>query len=745
MFKLYLKDKDKDKELNYKEIVVKSGSSIKLTRCNPFYNEKGDFTLSVEIPLQGVPSNREVFGTPDRQEVSRVPLVGKTMEFRLVTDILTLDGTATVLKATERSVSVQLKSTVPLTDTNDLDGAGKYIDELDLGKAWEDVYKEYYYPGEQGVCKRKGIKPEAAQSHKWTLACILASPNYDQLLHGTCDQTDCVCFPIWSTEDKAWGNKHDFLCFGHLQSDRSYRYTHYGQAYIPWGEGSVADTAIPLPGQGRPEEWEKYIISDEYEEKENRAYALDRLLSPQPYLCFLVEKILSALGYELARKDNAIRQSEWMKRIFVANARRSLQIARCLPHWTVSDFFKHLRENFNLTVVVQGRQVKVLSRKLYYHDDTVIVPISDSADPHTTDISSEKNSSEASSGNVGYDFSDVVPTILNIGEDAYDGMVLSYKDDLPGTEELSKLSDEDKEGSKLLYISGTDNSERFGIFKGKDDQYSFVRVDHMGPVLRDKDTKIDLKLKMVPAMLTEMIPVKRRYMNFLRLIESPVPPKHDGFSPYSEYPVDTVSDLQRFDEGGELGGFYPPCLITADTRIPEKREAMNLQTWVKKNEDTSEVEHEKQDIMELALNYGDVLDVRRSSYLPVYIYDRDYEGMSKKTAVIPHPAGIPYIISRLQDGSGTMGETYPIVTTVDDPHYDFLLNWQTNIREEIDGGGWNIDTRCVFQVEFLDKFCDPMLPVLIRGRKYIPTKIEITIDENGVQPLKRGYFLEVNE
>ena len=731
MFKLYL---------NNKEIVVKSGSSIKLTRFNPFYNEKGDFTLSVEIPLQGVPSNREVFGTPDRQEVSRVPLVGKTMEFRLVTDILTLDGTATVLKATELSVSVQLKSTVPLTDTNDLEGADKYIDELDLGTAWKDVYDEYY----PGACERKKIKPEAAQSHKWTLACILASPEYDQLLHGTCEQTDCVCFPIWSEADKAWGNKHDFLCFGHLQSDSSYRYTHYGQAYIPWGYGSVTNTAIPLPGQGRPEEWGKYIISDESSET-SPAYALDRLLSPQPYLCALTEKILSALGYELPREDNALRQSVWMSTIFVANARRSLKIARCLPHWTVADFFKHLRENFNLLFVIQGKCVKVLSRRLYYNDNAVVVPLHDTADPHTTDISSEKNSSEASSGNVGYDFSDVVPTILNIGEDAYDGMVLSYTDNPPGTEELGKLSDEDKEGSKLLYISQTDKSQRFGIFKDENDedgQYSFVQVDHMGPVLRDEDTKIDLKLKMVPAMMSECHWITRRYMNFLILSDG-----HDLFSQLTDkfYPVSTHLDPQRAEEGGELGGFYPPSLITADTRIPEKREAMNLQTWVKKNEDTSEVEHEKQDIMELALNYGDVLDVRRSSYLPVYIYDRDYEGMSKKTAVIPHPAGIPYIISRLQDGSGTMGETYPIVTTVDDPHYDFLLNWQTNIREEIDGGGWNIDTRCVFQVEFLDKFCDPMLPVLIRGRKYIPTKIEITIDENGVQPLKRGYFLEVNE
>lgn len=33
---------------------------------------------------------------------------------------------------------------------------------------------------------------------------------------------------------------------------------------------------------------------------------------------------------------------------------------------------------------------------------------------------------------------------------------------------------------------------------------------------------------------------------------------------------------------------------------------------------------------------------------------------------------------------------------------------------------------------------------LIDGRKYLCQKIEITLDEQGVQPLKKGYFYEID-
>lgn len=721
MFKLYL---------NGQPAIVSKGSSIKLTRCNPCYEEKGDFTLSVELPLAGVPQNRTILGTPDRQEASRTHLVGLALSFSLLTDSLTLDGTATVQKVTESSASLQLKSSVPLTDTASLDGAERYIDELDLGRAWSSVYQELY----GDYCRRKGITPEAEQSHRWTLACILSSPAWEQLLHGTSEQTDCVCFPVWSTADGAWANKHDYLCFGELQYDSS-TYRHAGQCYIPWGYGSVQNTAIPQPGGGRPEEWAPYIVSDETED----GHILDRLLSPQPYLCALTEKILAALGYELAPADNALRQSPWMSRIFLASARRTLRIARCLPHWTVAQFFKHLRETLNLIFIVQGTSVSVISRRLYYNDQAALVPLRSTADPHVTDISADKASQDTSSGNIGYDFSDVVPPILNIGEDAYESLSLKYQHRPPETEDLRQVGEDDKQGSRLLYICYDDKRERYGIFRTAQGDYTFVRVDHMGPVLRDADTKTDLRLKMVPAMMTEKEPCLRRYMNFLRLLEGDTP-HNEGFAPQAAYPAATLPDPQRAAEGGQLGSFYPPTLITADTRIPENRVA-SLQAWIQSGAAVSEVENEKQDLMELALNYG---DTHQRSYLPVYLAGQTFSGLSTRTATIPHPAAIPYLINRLLDGSGTQGETYPHVKTVDRPHYDFALNGDTNIRREIDGGGWQVDTRCVFQVEYLDDYTDPMLPVLIRGRKYVCQKLEVTIDESGLQPLKRGYFLEVS-
>ena len=37
-----------------------------------------------------------------------------------------------------------------------------------------------------------------------------------------------------------------------------------------------------------------------------------------------------------------------------------------------------------------------------------------------------------------------------------------------------------------------------------------------------------------------------------------------------------------------------------------------------------------------------------------------------------------------------------------------------------------------------------LFQILINGRKYLCQKIEITLDEQGVQPLKKGYFYEID-
>lgn len=55
-----------------------------------------------------------------------------------------------------------------------------------------------------------------------------------------------------------------------------------------------------------------------------------------------------------------------------------------------------------------------------------------------------------------------------------------------------------------------------------------------------------------------------------------------------------------------------------------------------------------------------------------------------------------------------------------------------------------IDTRIELQVQFTDTINpDPTQPYLIGSRRYACARLEITIDQNGIQPLKQAYLYEI--
>ena len=52
-----------------KEAVIKAGTSFKLTRMNPYFEDQGDFTFEVQLPLDGCAENLAIFGALHRAEV----------------------------------------------------------------------------------------------------------------------------------------------------------------------------------------------------------------------------------------------------------------------------------------------------------------------------------------------------------------------------------------------------------------------------------------------------------------------------------------------------------------------------------------------------------------------------------------------------------------------------------------------------------------------------------------------------
>ena len=678
--------------INDMPAIIKSGTSIKLTRENPFFTSAGDYTLDVVLPLSGCMENLQIFGALQYRSVSLKFLAGKKFPFRLVTELLTLEGTAIVTNVTQDEVKVQLLAGNSALNFDTLGEDGeKYIDDFDLGRAYGNLWDKYH--------------PNEEQTDVGTMRMLMSAPftieQTDRLLHGSVEETDCVCFPIWSDTDAAWANQHQYAFWGDYSSgDRIWRDDARTYRFILKGnESDFYPDLIEYPPNSMP-----------YTADPPRLHLRENLvLAPQPYLCIIVERVLGALGYSLAPADNALHQG-WMGQVFVANARGTLHFAGCVPHWTVKEFFTELRNLFGVIVLVEGKRARVVSRTTLYTSDST-VEIHSATDERSTDIDTDGEQKETTSGNVGYAFTDIVNRQLAIGEEAYEKMDVRRVADADLVAAFQSVSEEERAKSNILFYATT-SGDRFGIFYNADtERFSFPEVDHLGPLFRDEDFKVDTQLRIVPASMAEDKAVlKTKYMEYIV----------QGVPGYYTYDKLANVDDRPYDD------FHVPYLITADTLQASSKTLFNLQTYIESEEDTTQDEAEKQEVMEVAVNCGSVFT---QSFQPNKVNEPDLF----YTVNLPYPVGVPYYRSRVDDSivhvPGCM---------------QFLLHYPGSpVNRCLTAGNLNIDTRVVRQISFTDRATDPNRAYLINGRKYLCQKIEITLDDQGVQPLKKGYFFEV--
>ena len=63
--------------INGIEAELKTDTTFKLVRENPYFSENSDYTFDVALPLRECPQNRLIFGLLDRPEVAHADLLIK--------------------------------------------------------------------------------------------------------------------------------------------------------------------------------------------------------------------------------------------------------------------------------------------------------------------------------------------------------------------------------------------------------------------------------------------------------------------------------------------------------------------------------------------------------------------------------------------------------------------------------------------------------------------------------------------
>lgn len=619
-----------------KEAVIKAGTSFKLTRMNPYFEDQGDFTFEVQLPLDGCAENLAIFGALHRAEVGLAGWANKELPMHLIAPPVNVEGVAKVMTVSEAEVKVQLLAGKSAVNDFGKDAEGKdlYIDELDLGLSLDNTNTPVGYQDPYDVKKK----------HLYVTFPVKDSTGM------------IVNYPLWKIMIK------------------------------------------------------KNAGGETVEKRDSCTY---QNYAVQPYLATVINSILTKLGYgQILNVFN----TSWLKDIFVANNVQTNNVDDILPHWTVSEFFTELRNAFGVYLDVKhgrdalGKSVKyvnLVSLTSHYSGGADVV-LEQVTDELTADIDHDENAKTTKEGNTDYEHGSI-SGILRLPDEVWQHAIIKTFNN----ESLLRLwvgqnikTEEEKSTSKWLFVDLNLNRTYAYLKSAKDGKFYLAQVDAFPPLIRNgayykaaTNREINTKLRIVPLQMT--------YQDF-------------EFTLSFENPYDTgyeydINDIRDCFKG------KPILMSYADSVEPDKQ-AYSVYDAINGDADSTTNETNKLDKLYVAFN-GNVPWSNPRDLFPYNV-----------------PLGINYLPT--EDGFYLplpLNTHFPQPFSLR-PSSDFVATSVGYNLEFMD----RIKTSVERQFLFLDDVdVDPTASYVIRGRRYACHKIEVTIDTNGVQPLKRGYFYEI--
>lgn len=675
--------------LNSKPAVLKAQTEIKLTRENPLFTDSGDYTFEVSLPLDGCAENLAIFGALHRAEVGKGAWLGKRLRALLVALPLRVEGTAVVTSVTDVEVKVQLLGGRSALNVSLLDeqGRDRYIDELpSLGQALQGAYVRAM--GEHSVQTYESTRDAMMRGKlMWQ-----ADENDPTSLY--IGDEDATALPLYSTTDKKLVNE---LCETMARTGSG------GGRNSTFGDKSLGLLA-PIKRAGAT--IESTVFDDSY------------IFAPQPYLVPLLERVFRSLGFEVRAEDNALRGT-WFERLIVANVRPTLDYRQMLPHWTAREFVTEVQRFFGVLIEVDGKRLKITRRASLYAADRSEVVLSAVSDAYTTTLEQEGSRKDVAQARVGYKLSGV-PSALALPDEllskaervGFDGLAnLGEVDDLNSSYGTGRIYDNDLTGFSHTYLleHGTDNRwaldvvDPLGAHRPKKDP-----VADGAPTPKDEKER-EVELRIVPAFAVEG--TKRACL--VSLVDLSMEPQ---FFP-QPYGYMATSDTATASESSHFSVYralYP--------KTEQKKAA-------------------KREVLEVAYYSGG----RRKMV--------DERGRGRENGVVasatsyalPMACGCPYYIS--QEHSKLLL----------DVSYRLLLNFKGLTAKEEDAGYSEgmvrdvltaytpADTRVLMAATFLHAGAlSPTSRYVIRGREYLCQRLEYTLTDEGVSPLVKGYFHEID-
>ncbi len=260
-------------------------------------------------------------------------------------------------------------------------------------------------------------------------------------------------------------------------------------------------------------------------------------LKGQPFLLYYIERLVSLLGYTL--EYNCLANDARWKRLIIVDSDFSLEYAKHLPDWTVSEFIDEVEKFFNCIFLLDTLHgsVSIVQAKDFYQDESHVEIISreDLIDRYSRTFETE-GLDAVDADNVAYNFPD---------REYY--KYANLNDELEGLCSVVPVNIEDintiggKDSDFTIYES-TDGSMHFvfdkdGKMQNGDAVKLYKQVNQFKSVAKD-ERQSTLSLNIVPAEIEMAYDI------------SPVPPYEEyGYTRcvsrnvYEEVPVQTLKDM----------------------------------------------------------------------------------------------------------------------------------------------------------------------------------------------------------
>jgi len=416
-----------------KRVYPDTSQSIKITYENPYVNDSGEYTYDISFPMQ-VLENKEMFRNVDRFDVSK--RLATYEECRIFADNhLVVSGKGVVTQITDKLVKLQITG-----------GSSR----IKYNAKWEKHFIDRIDYGEAVI--RQGI---------------------DQSRH------DKSSYPIADLPSSiSWGP--------YISVDLS-------ASNIIGDEGVFVLAPIFDESTG-------YLINNLFKNKNtanNNTPTILYSIAPQPYLMYILKKVLEYEGFTVVRND--FDADPW-NRLVIANARRVTKLSQCLPHWSVYFFIDEVRKLFNASFRFddEKKTVSIEAVNELVTNPTVTYEVED----EFTAEYDEDGLTNLITSNVEYGFS------TSANRQWWEVVSLDIRDRFASAEytteyEMANAAHAMSKKQRQTTIFHTTSDNRYWVWydavdeDGQTNEYRRV-VGQFSPIVRNKDSDDNVTLKISP-------------------------------------------------------------------------------------------------------------------------------------------------------------------------------------------------------------------------------------------------------